>query len=602
MNLRKLTGDQVFDPVLYGNKAKGLHSLLQKGIRIPETYLLPINSEITLQDIELLFAKNKTVIVRSSSHIEDSSSGSYAGVFLSLHATKNTIISAIEEVRLHAVKIFGQEIGKIALVIQPLILGIGGVFLYEKESRKESLIVSLLGASSITSGRSSEYDLLKPSSKEYLYALNECRKVMALFPISLDLEFAFQKTEIVFLQLRQLTGSIRNIGDDVLTRNEYFPYPMPSLCGTIWQNTLTNLIGTPFVYSGGFVKAKTESQDPPNVIIDDSKLEKAYTFYTEELFPRWRNSIDALKKETKRDPSEKFLSVFDVWCEFMREYLDNEFEYVVDYARKMSPLGTSLTPNVCEWLNRLNELTGINITEISIHPLFKSFISTYGRSFLPNSNYFNNPSIIENPEYLIEILRNTKVDKITYAPQKNPSLILKTAWLSEDDNIFKNEFSFYLRMSILDLANLWQSQRKISRPADIWDIEIDELIAAIREERAPKILSPKYSSKHHLANDDKVFGAEVLSAGNCSGKAFRHANDADEDKIFVKGHLDAWDYPTLLKSKAAVVAFGSVNAHFAIFARDLNKPVFKSFNAVKKIVAGERIELNSQTKTISIIS
>ncbi len=606
MNLKALESEQTIDTALFGNKAAGLHVLFVNGIRVPKTFLLAADIEISKEDIDFLFTKNETVIVRSSSQLEDSTSMSYAGVFLSLKATRETIASIIEQIRSHAIaqiqNLFGQKISRIALVIQPFITGIGGVYLYDKEAEKEKLDLSMFGSDSITSGKSSHHDLFKTNSKEYRYSLNECRKVASQLSVSLDLEFVFEDAEISFLQFRQLTKSIHNISEDKPEGSEYFPYPIKPLCGTLWAETLTKSLGVSCVYSDSYVKVTQSEDEEQQEPLDENKLAAAVKFYSDSLFAKWRNELDELKNKNIENENENFVFVLDKWKEFIHEYFTNEYESTIDNARENSPIGASLSPNVCKWFNDLNELAALSKTteELKEHPKFKLFIEQYGKSFIPNSNYFNAYSLSENPKQLLGIIQSIDNAETKYKPVSNPTLILKAAWIAEDDNKFKNEFSFYLRKAVLRLATNWVKQKFISNMDEIWEIEIDELLKAIYENRKPKINKTELSINFNFGNDETIFQAEVLASGDCSGEVFTEASEATDDKIFVKNHLDSWDYPTLLKSKAAVVGFGSINAHFAIFARDFNKPVFKSFSAASKLTSGCRITLNSKTKTITV--
>ncbi len=607
MNMKALKNETTINTALFGNKAAGLHVLLAHGVRIPETFLLAADIEITQKDIDFLFSKNETVIVRSSSQLEDSSSMSYAGVFLSLKATRETITNIVEQIRNHAIaqiqNLFGHTINRIALVIQPFITGIGGVYLYDKEAEKEKLDLSMFGSDSITSGRSSQHDLFKTNSKEYKHSLNECRKVAKKLSVSLDLEFVFDNDEVFFLQFRQLTKSIHNVSEDKPEGSEYFPYPIKPLCGTLWAEILTNSLGALCIFSNGYVtKVGKSIEEEQNDSISDIRLDEAVEFYSNFLFVKWRQKLNNLKDIHIDNETQNFIYVLDEWKEFIDEYLNNPFEYIIDFARCESPIGASLSPKFCQWLFDLNDLAVLYKTTNNLEETnkYKAFMEQYGKSFIPNSNYFNSPPLSESPEQFLEIIQSIENTEAKFKPAVNPSAILKAAWIAEDDNSFKSEFSYYLRRAVLRLATSWEEQHFISNKDEIWEIEIDELLSAINEKRKPKINRTELSNNIDFGNDETIFKAEVLASGDCSGEVFTNASEATDDKIFVKKHLDTWDYPTLLKSKAAVVAFGSINAHFAIFARDFNKPVFKSFSAVSKLTSGSRIILNSKTKTITV--
>ncbi len=606
MNLKILDNEIYFTTDLFGNKAAGLHCLLINGIKIPQTFLLPTETEILDEDILFLFEniKSENVIVRSSSELEDSLSNSYAGVFLSKKATQQTISKVISEIREHAISqaknLFRQEIKKIAVIIQPYISGIGGVYLYDKECKKEKLELSLFGTNSITSGKSTEQDLVKSNSKEYQYALKECRLVAEKISTALDLEFVLEDSGIVFFQFRQLTKSIESVDELELQDSEYFPYLIKPLCGTLWAKILTKSLGKLCIYENGFLKIITHEDDFSIQNFDDKKLEDAITFYKEKLFVKWEQQIQELIKIKNENKNENFGFIFNTWNDFIYEYFTNDYEPIIDFARENSPFGASLSPYICNWFNDLNNLADIhkNGADIKSHSQFLLFLKKYGKSFIPNSNYFDSYSVMEDPEQLINIIENIENTDIIYSPIENPSTILRAAWIAEDDNRFKNEFSFLLRKSILELADSMFQKKFLSNKNEIWNIEIDELLSAIQEDRKPKVTQSVLLDDLNVSNDETVFTAVVLSSGNCFGEVFTKASESGENKIFVKNYLDTWDYPTLLKCKGAVVGFGSMNAHFAIFARDFGKPIFKSFNAVKKLTDGKKIELSSKKKTV----
>jgi len=603
MNIITLEKSTLVESALFGNKAVGLSKLLQGGFDIPETHILKIDTEITDEDIMFIFSLYQKVIVRSSSFLEDSKENSYAGAFISLISTRDTIKNDVNTIRKQAMEVqtlFKQKLDKIALIIQPLVEGIGGVYLYDKTARKEVLDLSIFGVDSVTSGQSSSFDLLKSNSPEYIFALEECRKIASFFSISIDLEFIFDKDKILFLQYRQLTSSISH--PEIYSRNDYFPTPVKPLCGTLWADILSKALNCSAIYKNSDVVVDIPvDYNFTNINIKNKDFEQAIDYYNDFLFPKWQERINLLEKKEFLDETQYFLFALNEWQTFINEYFNNEFEHIIDYARYNAPIGASRSPYFCQWLNSLNDLSALanTLPNISNQPKYKLFIEKYGKSFI-QSNYFNMPSLIENQAQFVEMLKNMKSDYTHIEPPINPISTIKAAWLAEDDNEYKDLFAFYLRKSILKLASSFKERQFISKEDDIWEIEIDELLSAIQKNEKPKL--SKASFKKDIISNDKetVFDGEILSFGNVSGKVFCDPQEVSEDKIFVKSHLNNWDYPTLLKCKGAVVSFGTLNAHFAIFARDFNKPIFKSYEAVSNLKNGHNVILDSDKKTITL--
>ncbi|MCY2939815.1 MAG: hypothetical protein NTV55_15865, partial [Planctomycetota bacterium] len=180
------------DPVIYGNKAVGLWRLRQCEVRIPPTVMVAAGLQPDWADLAWIaeqLGSPAEFVVRSSSSKEDSASESLAGVFSSEVAERSTLLAAVERVREQAAtsSVCRQGRHPIPVLIQPRLGGPGGVYLFDRQCGRDSLTLSALGPSAVTSGTTTLSDQLPSHAREYQDALERCRNVARRLG-SIDLE------------------------------------------------------------------------------------------------------------------------------------------------------------------------------------------------------------------------------------------------------------------------------------------------------------------------------------------------------------------------------------------------------------------------------
>jgi|SanBayMetagenome_1026888.scaffolds.fasta_scaffold01393_7 hypothetical protein len=596
ININSITQDDHFITYI-GNKSVGLLKLLSIGENIPLTYILPLNSELTDEDINILREafKEKQLILRSSSFVEDSDCFSAAGMFLSLKTDFEIIKKTVETIRIQAENITKND--KIPLIIQEYIEGIGGVYLANPTLEKESLQISFLGVSSVTSGMANNFNYLDSKSKIYQSILKQCRKIVKTVNYPVDLEFVVNNNHIYFLQMRRFIykpdsnnsncNSIQNKNISSSLPSNFSEYLSP-LCGTLWSSCLSKILKTSYVYDKGYIHddlpTDTEEQnlDQQYDLKDDDYL-KAINFYKKSLFPHWEDKLEYLKSiiNTEKNYRELFKKVYDCWFNFMQDYLDNDFEYIIDYARETGKEGIGLSPFLCEWLN---DLKGLEPND---------FIAKYGLMFNNEVN-FQEPALCEMPE-TVALMKANYSNSLVF-PVETPSLIIQAAWLAEEDNKYKHFFNFYLRKSIILLGGFLRKINLIKNINDVWNFSLKELLRIIDIENLTEdteIYFDKLSGfqKQHSGLSNTIL--QPLSPGLMNGFVVKDTGSSPENKILVKHSLNNFDYPFFFECSGAIVAFSSYNSHIALLARDINKPLYKSLIAVENLKQDDYIEVNN---------
>ena len=286
------------DPVIYGNKAAGLWRLQKCEVRIPPTVMVAAGLQPGWAELAWIaeqLGNPAEYVVRSSSSNEDSTSESLAGVFSSEVAERPTVLAAVERVRNHAATSSVCRPGQhpIPVLIQPRLGGPGGVYLFDRQSGRDSLTLSALGPSAVTSGTTTSSDQLPRDAREYQAGLEACRGVARRLG-SVDLELIFVGGEWVFLQCRPLTRPL--FAESMAGLSSYFPAWLPPLCGTLWAEQLSETLRLDGVrYDDGFILGLGGSEESKDVTtVTTSEYEAAERFYAEILFPKWEDTLSRL--------------------------------------------------------------------------------------------------------------------------------------------------------------------------------------------------------------------------------------------------------------------------------------------------------------------
>jgi phosphohistidine swiveling domain-containing protein len=229
-----------------GNKAWNLRFLEKHGFRIPLTYVLEQQvfedylrePDKTIQkiekELEVLLSINKKYALRSSTDIEDSSSHSYAGQFLTVLNVENKsdIIKAIIDIwkSSNEAKIvdYSKNVGsfrdsvKTSVIIQEMVESkySGAVFTKNPLTGFDEVIVELVegfGTSLVQDGLTPERWVRKwgawkekpvnPFTEEKMLIgiVLESKKIQKKYGKPIDLEWAFDGKNLYWLQLREIT-------------------------------------------------------------------------------------------------------------------------------------------------------------------------------------------------------------------------------------------------------------------------------------------------------------------------------------------------------------------------------------------------------------
>lgn len=591
-------------PKYFGNKVLGLYMIEQAGLPIPFSIVLPAKAPFTpecLQALKENFTFSKRLIVRSSSTLEDGEYLSYAGAFKSIFVDKvEAIEEAVWKIRQHANSVYQQE--DIAIIIQDVISGSGGVYLLDITSKQEQLEISMLGASRITDGSATNEELLLPSSAEYKISLTECQKLAHALGKSCDIEFALIGDKLVFLQYRKLSGLIPIQEQNELA--EYFPRPLEELCGSLWGKVLTSCLKQEIIFSKGRLCLKSNPQEnkTPYQQFSFVDFQNAFDFYTQTLFPKWQYIATKISHPDGVSPISRWHFAHELWEEFYIDYFSNPYEHIVSYARKNTEIGGACTPLVVEWLQDIKNLSQ-QLSQIGAFDDFLStsevmaFLNKYGHRFV-DPHYFNEPSLIEQPKLLLRLLSN--FENIFFNVDANPSIKTRTAWLAFDDNEYKHYINSALRKIICSLIDeLIANGSHISRE-NVWSLDLEQFESLLLGNNIQQKSVEKGDLENITIKPNTSYSASILSTGSINGFIQREPSKVTENSIFVAWNIESFDYPTLIRAAGVIVAYGAKNSHYAIFARDFKKPMYCSVNAVNELPDGTFVSLLQPTMEIRV--
>jgi len=603
------------DPVIYGNKAAGLWRLQKCEVRIPPTVMVAAGLQPGWAELAWIaeqLGNPAEYVVRSSSSNEDSTSESLAGVFSSEVAERPTVLAAVERVRNHAATSSVCRPGQhpIPVLIQPRLGGPGGVYLFDRQSGRDSLTLSALGPSAVTSGTTTSSDQLPRDAREYKAGLEACRGVARRLG-SVDLELILVGGECVFLQCRPLTRPLSPQSTAGL--NAYFPSWLPPLCGTLWVEQLVKIPALQEVrYEVGFIKWKErDTEQSDERMPSTSALADAERYYQDVLFPRWNQLLERVATDLDGHtltPEKHYQSVLAAWDSFWTEYFNNPHEAILTAARSAAPLGMAITPNVRDRLRLFSSAAqevvvalkagSVKPDKLVNLPSVGQYLKLYG--FYPLEGHdFSQPTLDEQPGTFLAQL--TQAGQVELPNLTSDDVLLRVAWLAEDDNEYKHKFCAMLRKSILRLGADWVPRGVLPAREDIWQLTDAEVKRAIAGER-PQL---KRDSLFHLVEQPAsaagagTFSAEILSPGRVRGIASRDAIGG-ANLILLRTVIETTDYPLLMSSAGAVVALGTEQSHGAIFARDIGKPLYRCPAVVQAVTEGTLLTLHDTPATIRV--
>jgi len=237
--------EEIFDQEnLFGNKAKNLSILSNKGILIPEGITISFDNHsnyLNSGDFSQQFRKNlfknlgyipEPYAVRSSANVEDSSKKSYAGQFTTkLGVSSKKILSAIKEIYTSSnylnARYYKYKV-KMGIIIQKMIESdfSGVLFTYDIINQtSDSVTLELANGrcENIVSGRTnpSLYVINKNSRNIHLFEkgdqnvtlnsrqiskiLDNAKRIENIFQKPQDIEFLFYQNKFYCLQSRNIT-------------------------------------------------------------------------------------------------------------------------------------------------------------------------------------------------------------------------------------------------------------------------------------------------------------------------------------------------------------------------------------------------------------
>jgi hypothetical protein len=636
---------------VHGGKAVGLKSLLKVGAKIPTTIIIPAGVEPNKDDINWIFhslGSHIKLIVRSSSTLEDQESVSMAGAFKSYEVDYTQLEASIKKIRSHADKWERKANSKIPLLVQPLLAGIGGVYMASYPNGKENLTLSKFGPSAVTSGVTSELDRISKETSEYKKAISQCRKIQKKLKASVDFEVIIQNEDCFFVQYRPLTNehifnslSYSNIPypEGVLSSNskrisslsykekesneanqkvfyeisEHFPFALSKLCGTLWARQLSCIFDSSVIYKKGFILGLQEIDNEVGSELDENDLKRAYWFYKKSLFVKWKKKIKFLKGlHNKNQPIKAWTEVYTAWTQFLIEYFNNPYESTIYKARTSCMSGGSFSPKTRRQIYTFRkaqkrllscaEPCGKEPSNWKELPEISLYLKNYGHYFL-QGNDFSQPPLLEQSETFLYMLKSS-IPPISINP--NNSLeetdLLRAAWLAEDDNEYKHLFACQMRQAILGLANCFLSTRIIKSLEDIWNFSIEDLEDILEgkalDKQNSKYLNTCTNMQVNIIHKG-IFPAFVLSPGSATGRTCKGYSEI-LGGILVRTTITEIDYPALLASSGAVVALGTTNSHAAIFSRDVGKPLYLCPKVVHSLSDETYLTLNQISKEIIV--
>lgn len=601
------------DPAIYGNKAVGLWRLRQCEVRIPPTVMVAAGRQTAWADLAWIaeqLGSPAEYVVRSSSTNEDSTLESLAGVFSSEVAEYMTLLAAVERVREQAAtsSVCRQGRHPIPVLIQPRLGGLGGVYLFDRQSGRDSFTLSVLGPSAVTSGTTALSDQLTRNAMEYQDGLEACRGVAQRLG-SIDLELILVGGEWIFLQCRPLTRPL--FPESMACLSSYFPAWLPPLCGTLWAEQLSKTLRLDGVrYDNGFILGLTGSEDSKEAnTVSKTECEAAECFYTEILFPKWENTLTYLRLVARDFAAEAaYRETLSAWAHFLGDYFTNPHEPVVAAARAASPAGMAITPAVRDRLTLFARAAREVASEVShghgqpervlACPSVVEYLSLYGFQLLEGHD-FSHPTLAEQPAAFVALL--TQAGRVELPDKGVPDALLRVAWLAEDDNDYKQRFCALLRQSILRLGADWTAKGLLPERDAVWRLTAKE-VEGVQVGQAPRF---EMKEPFRLAEGSDpvsrigIFSAEILSPGRGSGVANRNRRGG-ANLILLRTVIETTDYPLLMSSAGAVVALGTSQSHGAIFARDIGKPLYRCPAVVQTVTEGTLLTLHDMPATVRV--
>jgi hypothetical protein len=601
------------DPVFYGNKAVGLWRLRQCEVRIPPTVMVAAGLQPDWADLVWIaeqLGNPAEFIVRSSSSKEDTASESLAGVFTSEVAERPTLLAAVERVREQAAtsSVCRQGRRPIPVLIQPRLGGPGGVYLFDRQCGRDSITLSVLGPSAVTSGTTTPSDQLPKNAAEYQAALEACRRVARRLG-SVDLELILVDGDWIFLQCRPLTRPLST--ECMAGLSSYFPSWLPPLCGTLWAEQLAKTLRLDGVrYDDGFILGLADSDDIKEATtVSTTECEAAERFYTEILFPKWENTLNFLRLVVRDFAAEAaYRETRSAWSEFLRDYFTNPHEKIVASARAAGPAGMAITPRLRNRLTMFAQAAGEVASEVShVHgqpekllslPSVAKYLNLYGFQLLEGHD-FSQPTLAEQPAAFVALL--TQAGRIELPDVVAPDALLRAAWLAEDDNDYKQRFCALLRQSILRLGADWTARGLLPERDAVWHLTATgvERVLAGRTSEFEKTATFRLAEGSAPAGRIGTFSAEILSPGRGCGVANRDGRGG-ANLILLRTVIETTDYPLLMSSAGAVVALGTPQSHGAIFARDIGKPLYRCPAVVQSVTEGTLLTLHDTPATVQV--
>lgn len=568
----------------HGNKAVWLSKLLQANQTIPPTIIVPSVESPSAHAVSKVFrklAKGEKAIVRSSSRQEDSANRSLAGCFASEVVSLSEIPAAIERIRQHALNLgaLGFREQNLPVLIQPVIEGWGGVYLSGRSGEGETMVLSKLGVSAVTTGLGDGASFVGKSHPVFVSALEACRKIRAILQISIDLEFVVKNDGVIFLQCRPLTCPIPS--QDRHGLSEHFPTPLRRLVGELWQNALSAKLGVALHFKDSYlVGFSDEAPETENKPPTQNELQKALRFYRTKLFPRWNRILRKLSNQCRRLPEQDgWRKAHNAWLEFLDEYFKNPHEQTVRAAVHACESGVGISPS---FLKRTRLYRGVQkslyisgvprpIDRVVNAPAMRAYLAEFGSEFLVE-NDFSTPTLTERPDLFLASMPPPQLP--ARVPRLQRTLLREVAWLAEEDNVFKGRFGKILRAETLRLASSWFQEKKLTDAEHIWDCALSDLES---KGQSVRVYSPGEPNSFKAVQSEPQslhLPAVILSPGNAIGRASL-AGNATENSILIRPTLNPQDYVALSHAAGAIVAAGSLTCHGAIFARDIGKPLFR---------------------------
>jgi hypothetical protein len=568
----------------HGNKAVWLSKLLRARQVIPPTIIVSSVESASAAAVSKAFhkfAKGQKVIVRSSSRQEDSANRSLAGCFASEIVLFSEIPAAIARIRQHALSLgaLGFREQNLPVLIQPLIEGWGGVYLSELSGSGETLVLSKLGVSAVTTGLGDGASFVGKNHPIFVSALEACRKVRDSLQISIDLEFVVKDGGIIFLQCRPLTCPIPS--QDRHGLSEHFPTPLRRLVGELWQNVLSAKLGVALHFKDNYlVGFPDDASGVEDKALARKDLEKALRFYRTKLFPRWNRILRKLPNECRRVQGNGAWRVaHEAWLKFLDDYFNNPHEQTVRAAVHACESGVGISPN---FLKRMRLYRNVQkslfisdvprpIERVANAPAMRAYLAEFGSEFLVE-NDFSTPTLMERPDLFLASMPSPQV--APRLPRLERTLLREVAWLAEEDNGFKGRFGRILRAETLRLASIWLEEKKLTDAEHIWDCGLSDLESEGKYMRSQSRPESNVFKTVQTEPRSLHLPAVILSPGNAIGRASL-AGNATEDSILIRPTLNPQDYVALSHAAGAIVAAGSLTCHGALFARDIGKPLFR---------------------------